>query len=124
MIPVKWPDATLAVLTYLRGVLPSEVFTRTKKNTARQVILDTEWQQLETPVSRRCAVLFETHVKRSNGTADVSAAVDLASTVLFELQRDIPGVVRFDQPIGPRVVTDPEEKFEFAEGSIVLVFSA
>ena len=123
MIPVRWGDATLAAVNYLRLAVDATV-TRTANADPRVVVVDTEWQQLETDLSRRCTVLFEARVTKSNGTADTNAAVNLAADVLYALQQDIPGVVRFDQPIGPRVVTDPEKKFEYAEGSIVLVFSA
>lgn len=123
MIPVRWGDATLKVITYLRTVIPDTI-TRTAGSDLRQVVVDTEWQQLETPISRRCTVLFEARVTRANGTGDANAAVNLAADVLYALQQDIPQVARFDQPIGPRIVTDRERKFEYAEGSIVLVFSA
>ncbi|MEZ5110922.1 MAG: hypothetical protein R2732_05405 [Microbacteriaceae bacterium] len=123
MIPVRWGDATLPVIEYLRAMIAGTV-TRTANGDPRVVVVDTEWQQLETDLSRRCTVLFEARVTRANGTGDTSAAVNLAADVLYALQQPIPGVIRFDQPIGPRVVTDPEKKFEYAEGSIVLVFSA
>lgn len=123
MIPVRWGDATLNVINYLRPVVDATV-TRTAGSDPRVVVVDTEWQQLETDLSRRCTVLFEARVTATNGNADVAGAVDLAADVLYALQKSIPQVVRFDQPVGPRIVTDPEKKFEYAEGSIVLVFSA
>lgn len=124
MIPIKWVDAVLAVIAYLRTAGTGATITRTVQDKPSQVVVDAEWQQLETPISRRCTILFEARVKAANGAADPSAAVALANDVLFALQKDIPGVVRFDQPNGPRIVTDPEQKYEYAEGSIVLVFSA
>lgn len=125
MIPVKWPDATAAALTYLRSAFPGKTFTRTRRDTALQVVVAAEWQQMETPISRRCTILLEVLKRGANGNADVAGAVDWASTVLEQLQHVPDGVVRFDQPIGPRVVTEPgEPKFEFVEASIVWVFSA
>lgn len=124
MIPVRWADQTLTAITYLRArpALAGVTFTRTKQNTAKQVVLDTEPQQLETPVSRRVTVLLESWVARANGNADVSASYDLMSLVLFELQK-APHIVRFDSPIGPRVVKD-DGGFEYHEGSLVWVIPA
>lgn len=125
MIPVKWPDATFKALSFLRPLLPGVTVTRTRQDVARCVVVDTEWQELETPVSRRCTILLEVLAKSPNGAADVAGAVDLGATVLEALQHVPAGVVRFDQPIGPRVVAESgEPKFEFVEASIVWVFNA
>lgn len=125
MIPVKWPDATLKTITFLRPLLPGVTVTRTRQDVPQCVVVDTEWQQLETPISRRCTILLEVLVRDTNGTSDVAGATDLASTVLEHLMHIPDGVVAFDQPNGPRIVTESgEPKFEFAEASIVWVFNA
>lgn len=122
MIPVKWEDQTLKAITYLRSQLPAVTFTRTKQDVSRQVVLDTEPQQLETPISRRVTILLESWVVRANGTADVAESYKLMSDALFELQR-APHIVRFDSPIGPRVAKD-DAGFEYHEGSLVWVVAS
>lgn len=125
MIPVLWPDATLTVLDYLRPLLTGVTVTRTRQDAPKCVVVDTEWQNLETPISRRCTILLEVLAKNQNGTADVAAATALTSTVLEHLMHPPGGVVRFDQPVGPRVAVEAREpKFEFVEASIVWVFNA
>lgn len=127
MIPKKWEDQTAAAISYLRS-RPSLVgvrIGRTKNADARQVVLDTEPQQFETPISRRVAILIESWVLRESGAADVGASFDLMSTVLYELQLApdlLQSVVRFDAPIGPRVVKDAS-KTEYHEGTITWVVS-
>lgn len=128
MIPIEWPDQTLAALGYLRAQpsFAGVTFTRTKQaGKSKQVVLDTEYQQLETPISRRCTILLESWVTEANGTADVAESFRLMSKVMFELQR-APGTLRsvvgFDSPVGPRVVKDIDQ-FEYHEGSLVWVVS-
>ncbi len=126
MIPVQWPDATKLAIDYLRAQLPGVTVTRTKQEgKSRQVVVASEFQQLETPISRRATILLEAWSERLNGTADVSDAVSLMNDAIFQLQRApdlLSNVVRFDQPVGPSVEKD-DLKFEYAEGSVVLVIS-
>lgn len=128
MIPIDWSDQTLAALNYLRSLpsLSGVTFTRTKqKDKPNQVVLDTEYQRLETPISRGCTILLEAWCERENGTADAAESFRLLSLVLYELQRAplaLTHVVRFDSPIGPRVVKD-DAGFEYHEGSLVWVVS-
>lgn len=128
MIPKLWADQTLSAINYLRSCpsLAGVTFTRTKqKDKPRQVVVDTEPQQLETPVSRRVSILLESWVARDNGTADTAASFALMSRVLYELQRApsvLPAVVRFDAPVGPRVEKD-QGSFEYHEGSLIWVVS-
>lgn len=126
MIPVRWPDATLLAIDYLRTQLPGVTVTRTKRDeTGPQLVVDSESQQLETPISRRVTVLMEAWRTLPNGNADTSGAVELMNDAMFALQQapdNHPKVVRFDQPVGPSVVKD-DAKFEYAEGSVVLVIS-
>ncbi len=120
MIPVKWPDATLLAINYLRTALPAVTVTRTKRDgTARQVVVDSEFQQLETPISRRATILMEAW-----GT-DAADSVALMNDAIYALQLApdaIRNVVRFDQPVGPSIEKD-EAKVEYAEGSVVLVIT-
>jgi len=113
-------------LDYLRPLHPDVVFTRTKRpDVDAQVVVDSEPQQLETDLSRRVTVLLESWVTLPNKSADVHASFELMTDVLFDLQqapKKIRRVVRFDSPIGPRVVRD-DLKFEYHEGSITLVVS-
>lgn len=128
MIPINWSDQTLEAINYLRSrpSLAGVVFTRSKQDgETKQVVLDTEYQRLETPISRGCTILLESWCERANGSADVAASSRLMSLVLYELQRapiNLTHVVRFDSPIGPRVVKD-EAGFEYHEGSLVWVVS-
>lgn len=126
MIPKLWPDMTALLLTHLRPLHDGVTITRTQQDApVRQVVLDTEYQQMETVISRRCAVILEARVKAANGTADVAASFNLMNAVLLSLQRtptDLPRIVGFDSLIGPRVAKDAQ-KFEYHEGSIVLVVS-
>lgn len=126
MIPVKWPDATMLAINYLRTRLPGVTVTRTRNSKPEpQIVVDTELQQLETPISRRVTVLMEAWRTLPNGNADTAGAVELMNDAMFALQQapDLHmNVVRFDQPVGPSVVKD-EAKFEYAEGSVVLVIS-
>lgn len=121
MIPRKWPDVTLLAVNYLRTALPGVTVTRTKRDdAARQVVVDSEQQQLETPISRRATVLMEAW---GSSAAD---AVSLMNDAMYALQvapTVLPNVVRFDQPVGPSIEKD-EGKVEYAEGSVVLVISA
>jgi len=129
MIPQLWSDQTLAAIDYLRGrpSLAGVTITRTKQDgKAEQVVLDSEPQQLETPLSRRTTILLEAWAERVNGTADVSRSFEIMSTVLLELQQApqrLRHVVRFDSPVGPRVVKD-DAGFEYHEGSLVWVVSS
>lgn len=129
MIPKLWADQTMAAITYLRSCpsLAGVTFTRTKqKDNPRQVVIDTEPQQLETPISRRVTLLLESWVTRANGTADTAASFALLSLVLYELQRapsTLSAVVRFETPVGPRVEKD-QGGFEYHEGSLVWVVTS
>lgn len=127
MIPIRWPDVTMLAINYLRTALPGVTVTRTKRDDeVKQVVVDTEPQQLETPLSRRVTVLMEAWAELPNGGADTAAAVDLMNDAMFALQlapNHIASVVRFDQPVGPSIEKD-EAKFEYTEGSVVLVISA
>lgn len=129
MIPRQWSDQTLAAVTYLRGQpsLVGVTITRTKQEgKAEQVVLDTEPQQLETPLSRRTTLILETWAERGNGSANVGRSFELMSLVLLELQQApqrLRHVVRFDSPVGPRVEKDADG-FEYHEGSLVWVVTA
>lgn len=126
MIPKLWSDQTLAAIAYLRSrpSLAGVTVTRTKRDgVAKQVVLDTEPGQMETPISRRVSILLESWMADANGNADVAGSSALMSTVMRELQGApdvLTHVVRFDSPIGPRVVKD-DAKFEYHEGSLVWV---
>lgn len=124
MIPAQWPDVALLLLPHLRAQHADVTFTRTQQDApTSQVVLDVEYQQLETPISRRCTVLLEARVKRDNGTADTFESFALLSGVLLTLQRtpaQLRQFVRFDAIVGPRRAKD-EQKFEYHEGSIGLV---
>ncbi|MDI6024464.1 hypothetical protein QBL02_13030 [Leucobacter sp. UT-8R-CII-1-4] len=129
MIPVNWPDQTLQALQYLRSrpSLAGIVFTRTKQSgKPLQVVIDTEYQRLETPISRACTVLLESWCERENGTADTPESFRIMSLVLYELQRapiELTSVVGFESPIGPRVVKD-DSGFEYHEGSLIWVVTS
>lgn len=129
MIPKLWADQTLVAVEYLRSCpsLVGVTFTRTKqKDSAKQVVIDAEPQQLETPISRRVTLLLESWVTRPNGTSHTASSFSLLSLVLYELQRApaaLTNVVRFDTPVGPRVEKD-DAGFEYHEGSLVWVVSA
>jgi len=129
MIPVLWSDQTLAAINYLRGrpSLVGVTITRTKQSgKAEQVVLDTEPQQLETPISRRTSLLLEAWAERENGSSDVARSFELMATVLYELQqapRLLPHVVRCDSPVGPRVEKDAGG-IEYHEGSLVWVVTS
>ena len=127
MIPIKWPDATLLAINFLRTQLPGVTVVRTKRDgSGPQLVVETEAQQLETPISRRVTVLMEAWKSLPNGAADVAGAVELMNEAMFALQcaPDLHSqVVRFDQPVGPSTAKD-DAKFEYAEGSVVLVISS
>lgn len=128
MIPQRWSDQTLAAIGFLRSrpSLAGVTVARTKRpDVLKQVVLDTEPGQLETPVSRRVTVLLESWVTGSDGNADVGESYNLMSTVLHELQcapSVLTHVVRFDSPVGPRIVKDVGQ-VEYHEGSLVWVVS-
>lgn len=129
MIPQAWSDQTLAAIDYLRGrpSLSGVTFTRTKQEgKSEQVVLDSEPQQLETPLTRRTTILLEAWAVRTNGSANVHRSFQIMSAVLLELQQApqrLRHVVRFDSPVGPRVVKD-DAGFEYHEGSLVWVVSS
>lgn len=129
MIPQLWSDQTLAAINYLRGrpSLAGVTITRTKQaGKAEQVVLDSEPQQLETPISRRTSLLLEAWAERSNGNANVTRSFELMATALYELQQApqrLRHVVRFDSPVGPRVEKDIGG-MEYHEGSLVWVVTA
>lgn len=129
MIPQLWSDQTLAAIDYLRGrpSLAGVTITRTKQDgKAEQVVLDSEPQQLETPLTRRTTILLEAWAVRTNGSANVPRSFQIMSAVLLELQQApqrLRHVVRFDSPVGPRVEKD-EAGFEYHEGSLVWVVSS
>lgn len=126
MIAFRWPDPLLLFLPYLRELHEGITFTRTQQDApADQVVIDYEYQQMETDISRRCTVLLEARSKNANGTAHVSRSFDLMDDVLYSLQQApqrLTSVVRFDSMVGPRIAKDAQ-KFEYHEGSIVLVLT-
>lgn len=125
MIPSKPIDYTNVVLKYLRSSIPGVKFSRTKTTDSRCVVVDTEPIGMETPITRRVTVLLETWSKRANGNSHPSDSYDLMASVLYWLQRmpeSVAAAIRFDSVVGPRVEKDAN-KFEYHEGSIVLVFS-
>lgn len=121
MIPVLWPDVTLMAVNYLRPAMSGVTITRTKRDdAARQIVVDSEFQQLETPISRRATVLMEAW---GTDAADSVALMNQAMHALQLASNTLNRVVRFDQPVGPSIEKD-EAKVEYAEGSVVLVISA
>ncbi len=128
MIPQVWSDQTLAAVTYLRSrpSLAGVTIGRTKQSgKAEQIVLDSEPQQLETPISRRTSLLLEAWAERENGSADAARSFAIMATAMYELQlapRFLPHVVRFDAPVGPRVEKDAGGS-EYHEGSLVWVVS-
>lgn len=127
MIPIRWPDENQLVISYLRNQLTNVTVTRTKRDmTGSQLVVATQPQQLETPISRRVAVLLEAWVIDSNGNADVAGAVSVMGDAMFALQSaplNSQRVVRFDSPVGPSIEKD-DGKTEYVEGSIVLIVSS
>lgn len=126
MIPSRWPDPLILFLPYLRELHEDVTFTRTQQDTpADQVVIDYEYQQMETDISRRCTLLLEARSKRANNTAHVARSFEVMNDVLYSLQltpQRLTPVVRFDSIVGPRIAKDGQ-KFEYHEGSIVLVLT-